>query len=173
MGDESGPEHRIFLRVRQAMVAVALVVTSVSAFGQVAAFGNRDENSSTTTTLPPPRFSSFCDAAAKWVGDYSLKVEWRLGLNDDRPLPSTMTVSLKRAVTAFANDSSSLSKLAPSTIIASTLETLSAQLKASALPINVVRAEAAYGATGYRQLAQICPSAMMIMTWTNPIGGIQ
>jgi hypothetical protein len=162
-------------RVQQGLVAMALVVAFVAAFAQVAAVGTkRDTNSSTaTTTLPPPRFATFCDAAAKWVGDYSLKVERQLGLNDDRPLPNTMTESIKRTVTAFANDSASLSKLAPSTMIASTLERLSAQLKSSALPINVVRAESAYGATGYRPLAQICPSSMMIMTWTNPIGGVQ
>ena len=152
---------------------MSLATCSVVGVGWAGASGDRASSSTTTTASFPPPNNTFCNAAAKWVGDYSLKVEWKLGLNDGQPLPNRMTKSIEQTVIALADDSSSLAKLAPTRVIASTLERLSKQLNASALPINVVRAEAAYGATGYKPLAQICPSSMMIMTRTNPLGAIQ
>jgi hypothetical protein len=48
---------------------------------------------------------------------------------------------------------------------------MSVELRESPQPIDVIRAEAAFGATGYRQLSLMCPSVMMLMTPTNPLGG--
>jgi hypothetical protein len=169
------PGQRWSPRIRRSVLAASFMTFSVIGMGSAVASATRlnTRSSTTTTTWSPPPYFKFCDAAAKWVGDYSVKVEWKLGLNDDRPLPIRMSDSIEETVVALANDSLSLAKLAPTHEIASTLKLLSSQLRSSALPIDVVRAEAAYGATGFNPLLQICPSSMMIMTSTNPLGGIQ
>jgi hypothetical protein len=64
-----------------------------------------------------------------------------------------------------------LARKVPTALLASELRRLSVELTESQYPIDVVRAEAAFGATGYSVLATLCPSAMMIMTPTNPLGG--
>lgn len=163
--------------VPRVAVVVGVVIFAVLGAGWATSEGtaaNVRHATSPATTLPsfPPPNYAFCNAAAKWVGDYSLKVEWELGLNDDRPLPNRMTKRVKAAVTDLAKSSSALSKMAPTPEMASALRRLSTQLNESALPINVVRAEAAYGATGFKKLSDVCPSSMMIMTSTNPLGGV-
>lgn len=163
--------------VPRVAVVVGVAIVAVLGAGWAtsgATAANVKSASSPTTTVPsfPPPNYAFCNATAKWVGDYSLKVEWELGLNDDHPLPSHMTKGIKAAVSALAKSSSSLSKIAPTLEMASALRRLSTQLNESALPINVVRAEVAYGATGFKKLSDVCPSSMMIMTSTNPLGGV-
>lgn len=125
----------------------------------------------TTTTHVPPSNYAFCNSSAKWVGDYSVNVEWALGLNDNRPLPIRMTPGIQSAVGALAKSSLALSKMAPTPRMATELRLLSVQLVESTLPIDVVRAEAAFGATGFPELNSTCGSSMMIMTPTNPLGG--
>ena len=115
--------------------------------------------------------NAFCYPAIRLVGTYSVNVERALGLNDGRPLPSYMSTKSRAAVTEFASRSLALSKIAPSAVLAIELRRLSVELKQSRLPIDVVRAEAAFGATGYPILGHICPSVTMIMTPTNPLGG--
>jgi hypothetical protein len=138
-------------RIRRVVVSIGLISISVFGVGPVIASAARlrARSSTTTTTWTRPPDSRFCDAAAKWVGDYSLKIELKLGLNDGGPLPNKMTTSIRETVAAFTNDTSSLAKLAPTQKINSRLMLLAAQLRSSALPINVVRVEAAYGATGF------------------------
>jgi hypothetical protein len=82
-----------------------------------------------------------------------------------------MTTGIKAVVKAFANSSYSLSKKTPTALLASQLRRHSLALNQSRLPIDVVRAEAAFGATGYRNLGLMCHSATMLMTPTNPLGG--
>jgi hypothetical protein len=125
----------------------------------------------TSTTIVQSASNSFCFPATKLVGTYSVNVERALGLNDNRPPPNRMTAGIKAAVKAFANSSLSLSKKAPTVLLASQLRRLSVELKQSNLPIDVVRAEAAFGATGYRDLGLLCHSATKLMTPTNPLGG--
>jgi hypothetical protein len=115
--------------------------------------------------------NAFCYPAVKMVGTYSVNVEWALGFNDDRPLPSAMTPKIRTAVRALAKSSLAVSRRAPSEQLAVQLRRLSIELKQSKRPIDVVRAEAAFGATGYPALSRVCPSTMMIMTATNPLGG--
>ena len=127
--------------------------------------------STSSTTSVPAASNAFCYPAVKLVGTYSVNVEWTLGINDNRPLANHMTPGIREAVRALAGSSLALSRKAPTTRLASELRLLSVELKESALPIDVVRAEAAFGATGYPELGHLCPSAMMIMTSTNPLGG--
>jgi hypothetical protein len=115
--------------------------------------------------------NAFCYPAIKLVGSFSVTVEWTLGLNDSRPLPSRFTAGIRAAVTALANRSSALSQKAPNAHVATALRRLSVELKQSTLPIDVVRAEAAFGATGYPELSRLCPSVTRLMTPTNPLGG--
>jgi hypothetical protein len=119
----------------------------------------------------PQAGNAFCFPAMKLVGTYSVNVEWALGLNDSRPLPNTLTSKARAAVSALAKSSSALSSKAPTVVMSAQLRRLSEELKQSRLPIDVVRAEAAFGATGYPTLRLMCPSVMMIMTATNPLGG--
>ena len=127
--------------------------------------------STTSTTFVRSPNNAFCFPAIKLVSTYSVNVEKALGLNDNRPLPSRMTTGIKAVVKAFANSSYSLSKKAPTALLASQLRRLSVELNQSKLPIDVVRAEAAFGATTYRNLGLMCLSATMLMTPTNPLGG--
>jgi hypothetical protein len=115
--------------------------------------------------------NAFCYPAVRMVGTYSVNVEWALGFNDNRPLPNAMTPKIRTAVRALANSSLAVSKRAPTQRLAVQLRRLSIELNQSKRPIDVVRAEAAFGATGYPALSHVCPSTMMIMTATNPLGG--
>jgi len=125
----------------------------------------------TTTTFDQSGSNAFCYPATKLVGTYSVNVEWALGLNDNRPFPNLMTSRIRTAVRALAGSSLALSRKSPTAHLASELRLLSVELNESKLPIDVVRAEAAFGATGYPELEHLCTSAMMIMTSTNPLGG--
>src|SRR5665213_2230296 len=127
--------------------------------------------STSSTTFVPSASNAFCYPAVKLVGFYSVKVEWALGLNDNRPLPNHMTSGIRATVRALASSSLSLSRKAPTALMASELRLLSVELKESKLAIDIVRAEAAFGATGYPTLRLMCHSATMIMTPTNPLGG--
>jgi hypothetical protein len=115
--------------------------------------------------------NAFCYPAVRMVGTYSVNVEWALGLNDSQPLPSHMTLKARTAVTELASKSLALSRKAPTAFMAAQLRRLSVELRQSRLPIDVVRAEAEFGATGYPTLGRMCPSTTMIMTPTNPLGG--
>jgi hypothetical protein len=123
-----------------------------------------------STTFVPSANNAFCYPAIKLVGFYSVNVARTLGLNN-RPLPDHMTPGIRATVRALASSSLSLSRKAPTALMASELRLLSVELKESKLPIDVVRAEAAFGATGYPTLALMCQSAMRLMTPTNPLGG--
>jgi hypothetical protein len=124
-----------------------------------------------STTFVPSANNAFCYPAVKLVGTYSVNVELALGINNSRPLPNHMTPGIRAAVRELAGSSLALSRKAPTAHLASELLLLSMELRESALPIDVVRAEAAFGATGYPKMGHLCPSAMMIMTSTNPLGG--
>jgi hypothetical protein len=124
-----------------------------------------------STASGPASPNTFCYPANRLVGTYSVNVEWALGLNDSRPLPQKVTRRIRVAVRALAGSALALSLKAPTAPLASELRLLSVELKQSGQPIDVVRAEAAFGATGYPKLGQLCPSAMMLMTPTNPLGG--
>jgi hypothetical protein len=119
----------------------------------------------------PQASNAFCYRAIRLVGTYSVDVEWAIGLNDGQPLPVHLTSKARKAVLALARSSFALSSRAPTALMAAQLRRLSVELRQSRQPIDVVRAEAAFGATGYPTLRLMCPSAMMIMTATNPLGG--
>jgi hypothetical protein len=128
-------------------------------------------SASGSKTSIPIATNAFCYPAIRLVGTYSVNVEWALGLNNSQPLPNHMTSKARTAVTALASKSLALSERAPTALMAAQLRRLSVELRQSRLPIDVVRAEAAFGATGYPRLGRMCPSATMIMTSTNPLGG--
>lgn len=161
--------------VMRSVRAKIATVVCLGAFGLIGAGCNSSAtgNGPTTssTTIVPSANNAFCYPAVKLVGTYSVNLEWTLGINDNRPLPNHMTPGIRTAVRALAGISLALSRKASTTRLASELRLLSVELKESALPIDVVRAEAAFGATGYPELGHLCPSAMMIMTSTNPLGG--
>jgi|GEM_PF-6566044 len=126
--------------------------------------------STSSTTSVPAASNAFCYPAVKLVGFYSVNVARALGLNN-RPLPDHMTPGIRAVVRALASSSLSLSRKAPTALMASELRLLSVELKESKLPIDVVRAEAEFGSTGYPTLGLMCQSAMRLMTPTNPLGG--
>ena len=136
-------------------------------FSSAAAAGG----STASTSTVPVATNAFCYPAVRLVGTYSVNVEWTLGLNDELPLPNRMTPKIKVAVNALAAISLDLSRKASKAQMKAELHLLSVELKESKLPIDVVRAEAAFGATGYPALGLMCPSVTMIMTPTNPLGG--
>jgi hypothetical protein len=159
--------------MKSARAKIAIVV-SVGVFGLIGAGCDSSATTSGPTTLAtfvPSADNDFCFPAAKLVGTYSVNVEWALGLNDNRSLPNHMTPGISAAVRALADRSLALSSRSPTAHLKSELRLLSVELEESVRPIDVVRAEATFGATGYSELAQLCPSAMMIMTSTNPLGG--
>lgn len=145
----------------------ALVIVSAASIPDATAGGS----SKTITTNGQSGSKSFCYPATKLVGTYSVNVELVLGLNDNGALPTLMSSRIRTAVRALADSSLTLSNKAPTAHLASELRHLSAELNESKAPIDVVRAEAAFGSTGYPELAHLCTSAMMIMTSTNPLGG--
>ena len=161
--------------VMKSVRAKIATVVCLSVFGLISAGCNSGATASgpstSSTTFLPSANNAFCYPAIKLVGYFSVNVEWALGLNDNRPLPNHMTPGIRAAVRALASSSLVLSRRAPTTRLASELHLLSVELKESALPIDVVRAEAAFGATGYPELGHLCRSATMIMTPTNPLGG--
>jgi hypothetical protein len=153
--------------------ARAVVVLFVGALGLTSAGFNTNASASgsSLTRSVPVASNAFCFPAIKLVGTYSVNVEWALGLNDGQPMPTRMTSRARTAVTAMARESLALSTKAPTTLMAGQLRRLSVELRQSRLPVDVVRAEAAFGATGYQTLGRACPSVTMIMTPTNPLGG--
>ena len=157
-------------------VKFATMVTVVS-FGVIALTAGYYSGASASGVKPsvapsvPQASNAFCYPATRLVGTYSVDVEWAIGLNDGQPLPNHMTSKARKAVLALASSSLKLSSRAPTVLMAAQLRRLSVELKQSRQPIDVVRAEAAFGATGYPTLRLMCPSAMMIMTATNPLGG--
>lgn len=153
------------MRTRAAVVLCVCVLALTSA-----GFVNGASASGPKTSVSVAT-NAFCYPAIRLVGTYSVNVEWALGFNDGQSLPSHMTSQARTAVTALASRSLALSNKAPTALMGVQLRRLSVELKQSRLPIDVVRAEAAFGATGYPTLGRMCPSATMIMTPTNPLGG--
>jgi hypothetical protein len=153
-------------------VGVAICVGALGLIGiGVSSKATAGETKSSSTSTVPAASNAFCYPAIKWVGTYSVNVEWALGLTDNHPLPNQMTSNARTAVMALAVQSLALASKAPTALMASQLRRLSVELKQSRLPIDVVRAEAAFGATGYPSFKLMCQSAMRLMTPTNPLGG--
>jgi len=150
-------------------IVVSLVAFGIFGAGFISSATASGPSTSSTTSVPAAS-NAFCYPAIKLVGFYSVNVARTLGLNN-RPLPDHMTPGMRATVRALASSSLSLSRKAPTALMASELRLLSVELKESKLPIDVVRAEAAFGATGYPTLALMCQSAMRLMTPTNPLGG--
>ena len=148
-----------------------LVVAFVGVLALTGAGDTSSASASGTRSTVPLAANAFCYPAVRMVGTYSVNVEWALGLNDGRPLPSHMTLKARTTVTELSSKSLALSRKAPTAFMADQLRRLSVELRESRLPINVVRAEAAFGAVGYPTLGRMCPSVTMIMTSTNPLGG--
>ncbi len=145
------------------LTAVVLVVIAIGVGISASAW-----NQKLTLSLAPR--SPFCRAATQWVGTYSVNVMWRLGLNDGRALPTHMTSGIESAVTTMAGKTTALAELAPMTTLASPLRALAKQLEQSTVPSEIVRAEAAFGAKSFVNVALACSSAMMIMSSQNPLG---
>ena len=163
--------------VMKSVRAKIVSVVCLGAIGLIGAGFNSGATASGTATsitiVIAPVSNAFCYPAIKLVGLYSVNVERAMGMNDNRPLPNHMTPGIRTAVKALAASALALSRKAPTAHMVSELRLLSVKLRESPRPIDVVRAEAAFGATGYRQMGLMCHSATMLMTPTNPLGGFQ
>jgi len=154
------------------MPIVIVCLIAMGVFGAGLDAGASATGRSTPATSPVAAAgNSFCYPALRFVSPSSVRVESALGLNDNRPLPSKMSPGIEAAVRALATSARALSNKAPTAHMKHELSLLSAELRESSRPIDVVRAEAAFGATGYPELSLMCHTVGMIMTPTNPLGG--